>query len=121
MTRASTSTSFPSNVGVLQTDYSYQSLVSVFKENAIDAVVSTLPHHALEAQDRAIDAAVAAGVKRFIPSEFGTNTSDKRTLDIAGFLGPKAATVAKLRSLEGKGPNGEFSWTSVITGPFFDL
>ncbi|GIJ81505.1 hypothetical protein Asppvi_000004 [Aspergillus pseudoviridinutans] len=121
VTRGSASTKYPPNVKFQETDYSYQSLVSIFKENAIDAVVSTVPHYALEAQDRAIEAAVAAGVKRFVPSDFGTNTSDERTLDIATFLRPKAATVAKLSSLEGKGPNGEFSWTSVITGPFFEL
>jgi uncharacterized protein YbjT (DUF2867 family) len=40
----------------------------------IDAVVSVIGSLALASQNDYIDAAVAAGVKRFIPSEFGCDT-----------------------------------------------
>jgi hypothetical protein len=40
----------------------------------IDAVVSLVGAAALTQQKGAIDAAVEAGVKRFIPSEFGCDT-----------------------------------------------
>jgi len=46
----------------------------------IDAVISTLGKMSgLECQFRLIDAAVAAGVKRFIPSEFGADLQNPKT------------------------------------------
>lgn len=54
----------PSAVKTIKVDYSSQeSLTSAFKGQ--DAVISLLPDHG--AQDGLIDAAIAAGVKRFIP------------------------------------------------------
>ena len=54
----------PSNVKTIKVDYSSQdSLTEVFKSQ--DAVVSLLPDHGT--QNGLIDAAIAAGVKRFIP------------------------------------------------------
>ena len=65
-----------------------------------------------------IDAAVKSGVKRFIPSEFGSNIENQKTASLLSMLYvDKQATVAYLRKLENVG----LIWTSIATGPWFDL
>jgi hypothetical protein len=59
-------------------------------------------------QNKFIDSAIGAGVKRFIPSEFGTDPTDARVLAILSTLG---------NSL--KSNDNEMSWSSFIKGPFF--
>jgi hypothetical protein len=84
-----------------------------------DAVVSTLAGVAVgQPQRNAIDAALAVGVKRFIPSEFGINTRQARGTPIAQILAGKIATVDYLEELAAK--NEGFTWTGVTTGLFFD-
>ncbi|KAF4304864.1 NmrA-like protein [Botryosphaeria dothidea] len=80
-----------------------------------DAVVSLLGHHAFEAQKAVIKAAIAAGVKRFIPSEFGVDTSNPKVVSRVPFVGPKRQVVDYLRTKE-----DSISWTVLLTGIFFD-
>lgn len=82
-----------------------------------DAVVSTMNHMAEAAQTLLIDAAVAAGVKRYIPSEFGINT---RTVKgpIAVMLTGKVKIVDYL--MEKAKSNPTFSWTGMCNGLFFN-
>ncbi|KPM42740.1 hypothetical protein AK830_g3798 [Neonectria ditissima] len=70
--RAGSSSSFPEGTDVVEVDYSsLDSLKSALKGQ--DAVISTLTTLAIDSQLTFIDAAIAAGVQRFIPSEFGSN------------------------------------------------
>jgi nucleoside-diphosphate-sugar epimerase len=78
-------------------------------------VISLVAGSALGDQNKLIDAALAAGVKRFIPSEFGSNTQSPRLLELVPIFGAKKATVDYLKKTEDK-----LSWTSIITGAFFD-
>lgn len=65
-------------------DYSsHEDLVSAFKGQ--DAVVSTVGAPALGDQIKLINAAIEAGVKYFIPSEFGGNTLNEKTAKLAVF------------------------------------
>lgn len=66
-------------------------------------------------QKKIIDAAVEAGVKRFIPAEFGIDTSKEKTVEVVTFLKVKPQIVQYLKSIEDK-----ITWTGLITGPFFD-
>jgi hypothetical protein len=66
-------------------------------------------------QNRFIDAAVAAGVKRFLPSEFGPNTQDSRVVEFIPILPSKVEAVNYLRSKESK-----MEWSSLVTGLWFD-
>lgn len=66
-------------------------------------------------QKNIIDAAVEAGVKRFIPAEFGIDTSKEKAVEIMTFLRVKPQIINYLRSIEDK-----ITWTGIITGPFFD-
>ena len=99
---------------VVKADYdSPDSLKEAFKGQ--DAVISLVGGTALGDQNKLIDAAIAAGVKRFIPSEFGSNTADARTRAIVPVFEAKFSTVNYLKSKE-----KEISWTAIATGPFLD-
>ncbi|KAI0855969.1 hypothetical protein F4860DRAFT_494611 [Xylaria cubensis] len=101
-------------VEVLQSDYTYSSLVEAFKSQ--DAVVSTISTMNVQQQVRIIDAAVAANVKRFIPSDFGSDSSVEGEEHVTGFLKDKQEVVRYLRTKEADG----LSWTSLCTGPWVD-
>ncbi|UKZ83927.1 hypothetical protein TrVFT333_011742 [Trichoderma virens FT-333] len=103
----------PPGTNVFRTDYSRASLVSAFKGQ--DAVVNTITMPDFEEQKNIIDAAVDAGVKRFIPAEFGIDTSKEKTVEIMTFLRVKPQIIHYLRSIEDR-----ITWTAIITGPFFD-
>ncbi|KAJ5131094.1 uncharacterized protein N7515_007133 [Penicillium bovifimosum] len=103
----------PAGVTCHRTDYSNMSLVKAFK--AQDAVVNTITMADSSEQKNIIDAAVEAGVKRFLPAEFGIDTAIQSTVEIVPFLRVKPEIVEYLRSLE-----SSITWTSIVTGPFFD-
>ncbi|EMD69061.1 hypothetical protein GGP41_004921 [Bipolaris sorokiniana] len=114
LSRQNSNSKFPPDVKVIHADYSSQdSLKAAFQGQ--DAVVSLVGGLAVGDQHKLIDAAIAAGVKRFIPSEYGSNTPDKRARDIVPVFEAKFAVVNYLKSRE-----AEISWTSIATGPFFD-
>ncbi|KAK0665968.1 hypothetical protein QBC41DRAFT_231670 [Cercophora samala] len=117
LTRASSTNStpvYPDSVTVHKVDFaSFDSLRSAL--DGQDAVVSVVGSPGVAAQKLAVDAAVAAGVKRFIPSEFGVNTRKVRDRPIGRILREKVEVVDYLIGRE-----GEISWTGVSTGLFFD-
>ncbi|OCK82932.1 isoflavone reductase [Lepidopterella palustris CBS 459.81] len=114
LSRQESKSTFPPGVKVIKADYSSAStLTPAFKGQ--DAVISIVGGTALGDQEKFIDAAIAAGVKRFLPSEFGSNTPDDRVRSIVPVFAAKKSAVDYL-----KGKEKEISWTSLITGPFFD-
>ena len=114
LSREGSSSTFPSGVKVIRANYdSTDSLKDAFKGQ--DVVISLLASAVLGDQNKFIDAAIAAGVQRFLPSEFGSNTTDPRTRAIVPAFEAKYGTVNYLKSKE-----REISWTSLINGPFFD-
>jgi hypothetical protein len=81
-----------------------------------DVVISMVTGFAAGGQNILVDAAIAAGVKRFYPSEFGPPSRDAKFAALNhAVLPPKAATVDYLRTKE-----DQISWTSIVTGAFFD-
>jgi nucleoside-diphosphate-sugar epimerase len=111
--RSTSTATFPENVRVIHSDYSLPSLTSAFQSQ--DAVISTIATLSIPTQLAAIDAMIAAGVKRFIPSEYGVDTSGP---DILTKLPPakgKTDTIAYLRTKE-----SQISWTGMIVGAFQD-
>lgn len=117
LTRQTSSATLPTGVRHLRTDMSASSLAAAFAGQ--DAVVSTLssitPDGDLALQTSFIDAAIAAGVKLFIPSEYGVDTSDRAAPKYLPFLSDKLATLDYLRSKE-----AEISWTAIVSGSMFD-
>ncbi|KAF2499643.1 isoflavone reductase [Lophium mytilinum] len=114
LSRKESTSTFPSGVKVIKADYSdVSALVAAFKGQ--DAVVATLAAPALGDQPKFIDAAIAAGVKRFIPSEFGSDTASAALRKAVPAFEGKKAIVDYLKTKE-----KEISWSAVITGAFFD-
>ncbi|RYP11689.1 hypothetical protein DL767_011010 [Monosporascus sp. MG133] len=90
--REDSTSTFPPEVPVRKVDYgSVESLKPALEGQ--DAVVSTLATVAVGSQNPLIDAAVEAGVKRFIPSEFGINTRILEGTAIGQLLQGKIKTV----------------------------
>lgn len=116
LTRADSGASFPSPVRVHKTDYESPSALALALAGQ-DAVVSTIGSPGLAQQAGLIDAAVTAGVRRFIPSEFGVNTQKARG-GLRQILRAKLDVQAKLT--EAVEANAGFSWTGISTNPFFD-
>ena len=101
---------------VHRTDYeSSDSLSEAFKGQ--DAVVSVIASAGVREQHKVVDAALKAGVKRFIPSEYGIDT---RNLEggIGKILSGKKTTADLLTKYAAE--NAGFSWTGLSTGLFFD-
>lgn len=114
LSRASSKATFPEGVRVVKTDYSPDSLVEAFTGQ--DAVVSTIATFSTDEQFKIVDAAIKAKVRRFLPSEFGVDTSLPNVIEALPPAKPKVDTVAYLKSKESTG----LSWTAVIVGGFFD-
>lgn len=117
LTRKSSNHSFPSSVNVIPVDYdSLESLTNALKGQ--DALVSTLAGVALDKQLLMVEAASKAGVKRFIPSEFGSNTLNEKTSALP-FFKDKVAVLDALKKEAESGSSG-MSYTAICTGPFLD-
>jgi uncharacterized protein YbjT (DUF2867 family) len=117
ITRQQSTATFPARVTVKKVDTtSVDALIEVLKGQ--DAVVSTIGTAAAGTQTTIIDAAIAAHVKRFIPSEFGYNTREARGTKVGGLLKAKIETVDYLIKLSQK--HDWFTWTGLSTGTLFD-
>jgi hypothetical protein len=114
LTRTDSSATFPSSIRVIRADYtSLDSLTHAFTGQ--DVVISLIGSGVVAAQTLLIDAAIAAGVRRFIPSEFGSRTTDARARAIVPVFESKFAVIEYLRARE-----ASIEWTGIATGPFFD-
>ncbi|KAL8750977.1 MAG: hypothetical protein Q9184_006227 [Pyrenodesmia sp. 2 TL-2023] len=116
LTRKGSSSSFPPEVKVHNIDDTYPQgqLLEAFKGQ--DAVLSLLPPVDVNQLNLIADAAAQAGVKRFIPSEFGSDTAAPEVLKLIPMFNKKAAVTSYLKTKESSG----MSWTAVINGAFFD-
>ena len=115
LTRADSKSTFPPSVKVARVDYdSSESLTQALQGQ--DALVSTLASLAVSTQKKVIDAAVAAGVKRILPSEFGSNDLHSKTRGYPVYK-PKTEIQEYLVKLA---EEGKLTYTFIITGPFLD-
>ena len=118
LARHSSKASFPAHLKVhrIGDDYPEVELLEAFKEQ--DAVISTITTANAVQQKKMADAAIKAGVKRFVPSEFGIDTrNDKAMAILPQYFKGKAETVEFLKIKEKQG----LTWTAFVTGPFFEL
>jgi nucleoside-diphosphate-sugar epimerase len=114
LTRNESTSTFPEGVPVFRADCSDISQVKHAMEGQ-DMVISMVAVFATGGQQILVDAAKAAGVKRFFPSEFGPPSRDEKFADLHPALPPKVATVDYLQSKE-----SQISWSALISGAFFD-
>ncbi|MCJ1329506.1 hypothetical protein MMC10_006186 [Thelotrema lepadinum] len=120
LTRESSKSTFPSDIRVITVPDSYPEpdLVAAFKGQ--DAVVSTIGTFSSAIQTRFADAAVAAGVKRFIPAEFGSDTEAPGVAELLPSIwGVKkeALDYVKAKAAESE---GKMSWSAIGCGAYFD-
>ncbi|KAH7139908.1 isoflavone reductase [Dactylonectria estremocensis] len=113
LSREGSSASFPNGANVIRSDFSIESLTKALEGQ--DAVVSMLPILALEQQQKVAEAAIKAGVKRFIPSEYGSDSVSDDVIAAVPFFQAKKSQLDWLATKE-----DQISWTGIITGPFFD-
>lgn len=97
-------------------DFSSESLQAALKSQ--DLVISTTSGSDSELQIRIVDAAVAAGVKRFIPHEFGQDTLNKNIQARISKYGGRAEVLSHLRQIRESDPS--FEWVAVATGYTLD-
>ncbi|KAK2040868.1 NmrA-like family protein [Colletotrichum somersetense] len=117
LSRKESSATFPPEVNVKKIDLkSVDEVTEAFKGQ--DAVVSIVGTAGYGSQKTLADAAVAAKVQRFIPSEFGVNTRVVRDTKIGGILAPKIQLVDHLIEISQR--NSSFTWTGISAGPFYD-
>ena len=109
---------FKSSKGVSIVEVDYQDVIELTKAlQGIDAVVCTVGNPGLESQIPLIDAAVAAGIRRFIPSEFGSDPEQKNN-KMLPFYQRKQNILDHLKAKAAENPG--FSYTRVTTHAFFD-
>jgi hypothetical protein len=117
LTRQGNNKTFDSRAHVAEVDYeSLDSLKAALSGQ--DVVVNTLNVGGVPESThlRLIDAAVATGVKRFIPSEYGCDTTHPLIAKLPAF-GDKVSVQAYLKNVAQK---TGLSYSALMTGPFLD-
>ncbi|KAM0519026.1 hypothetical protein ACHAPE_004018 [Trichoderma viride] len=106
----------PSGVHVAEVDYSsLSSLAEAMKGK--DVVICTITSTAISEQKVIIDAAVQAGVKRFIPADFGALSTDPSAKDL-----PIHIPTTQIRQyLAEKAEDGQIEYTVFSNGLFLEL
>ncbi|KAJ5513556.1 hypothetical protein N7463_003108 [Penicillium fimorum] len=118
LTRQGNNKTFDSRAHVAEVDYeSLDSLAAALSGQ--DVVVNTLNVGAVPKSIhlRLVDAAVATGVKRFIPSEYGCDTTNPLASKSPAF-GHKVSVQEYLKNVVQK---SDLSYSLLITGPFLDM
>jgi hypothetical protein len=116
LSRPTSKSTFPSGVTKLTSDFTSESLLSSFKSQ--DVVIDLIAQASVDSRKQFVDAAVSAGVKRFIPSEFSGNMSNPTNVKIVSLFADRVAVREYLK--ENAATNPGFSYTTVSTGPFYD-
>jgi saccharopine dehydrogenase-like NADP-dependent oxidoreductase len=80
-----------------------------------DAVLSLVPSFGASNESLIVDAAAKAGVKYFVPSQFGHDTTDPKVVELLPLFIDKVRVVEKLRSHE-----STMGWAGIVTGMFLD-
>jgi len=109
LTRQGSKTTIEGDARVISVDYSNpESIKSALL--GVDVVISTISGTALDVQGKIAEAAQAAGIKLFVPSEFGGVTEG----ETVGMSGEKASIQDQLKALD-------IPWAIFYTGPFADF
>ncbi len=115
LTRGSSTHSFPPSVTAVSVDYdSLDSLTNALQGQ--EALISTLASAALATQLLLVEAAAKAHVKRFIPSEFGSDTLNEKTGNLPVFKDK----IRVQDALKKEAASGGMTYTLICSGPFLD-
>jgi nucleoside-diphosphate-sugar epimerase len=111
--RASSTSKLPSHVNIITVADTYPTseLVPAFKGQ--DAIINCMTTFSVTDQYRIIDAAIAAGVRRYSPSEYGLNNMNPTAQALSTVFSEKGEVQAYLRARAGE---GKIEWMSVSPG-----
>ncbi|KAJ5979545.1 NmrA-like family protein [Penicillium waksmanii] len=112
--RKESEATFHPSIKLIKSDLSGESLEEIFKGQ--DAVISTVGATGFAEQQKFVDAALRAGVKRFIPSELSTSSEDDAVIGLLPLFGVKKNIIDYLKSKESEG----LSWTGIATSGLLD-
>ncbi|KAH8707198.1 NmrA-like family protein [Phaeosphaeriaceae sp. PMI808] len=106
----------PSGVSVVEVNYdSLDSVTNALKGQ--DVVVNTISAGAMVDQKLIINAAIAAGIKRYVPADYGSFTTDPKAQELAVIM----PMVDIQNYLKNKAAEGKIEWTVFQTGAFLDM
>jgi hypothetical protein len=116
LSRAGSKSTYPPNAKIItiSANPTHEDYVRALRGQ--DAVVSGLGFEGKPTERALIDAAVEAGVKRFLPSEYGVDNTNPAASGLSPVFRRKADIIEYLKSKEGSG----LSWTAVPTGMWLD-
>ncbi|KAJ2997655.1 hypothetical protein NUW58_g586 [Xylaria curta] len=111
--RASSKSRLPSHLKVITIADSYpmEELTAAFKGQ--DVVVNCMTTLSVGDQFRMVDAAIAAGVQRYVPSEYGLNNMNPAAQSLNSVFEEKGKVQAYLRA---KAEQGQIEWMSITCG-----
>lgn len=116
LSRAGSSSTYAADAKVVEADFAnIESLKFAFQGQ--DAVVSTVGDAGVLGQKLMVDAAIAAGVQRFIPSDFGSDMSNPNSRKLPVF----ALKVMVEDYLIEKSKTTNLTYTFVYNGGFTDF
>lgn len=114
--RAGSSSSQAANTKIVEVDFAdIESLTAAFKDQ--DAIVSAVGDAGVLGQKLMVDAAIAAGVKQFLPSNFGSNMANVNSRKLPVF----GAKVAVEDYLVEKSKSTDLAYTFVYVGGLIDF
>ncbi|KAL4732169.1 hypothetical protein ACLX1H_001177 [Fusarium chlamydosporum] len=114
VSRKESKATYPKDVTIRTTDFSEDDLTNALTGQ--DVVISTLGVEGFDQQQKIVDAAVRARVKRFLPSEFSSSIEDPAVLELMPLFQVKKNLIEYLKSKEKDG----LTWTGLATGLLFD-
>jgi hypothetical protein len=114
LARPNSTATFPPEIKVVRAEYTVAELAKVFQGQ--DAVISAVGATGIAEQHVLVDAAIQAGVKRFLPSEWSANTLPEKVRELVPVFQPKMELLDYLKEKESTG----LSWTGLAVGPLFD-
>ncbi|KAL5333154.1 NAD(P)-binding protein [Aspergillus crustosus] len=94
--------------------YPHEDLVAAFQGQ--DAIVNAITSFSVAEQLKFIDAGIEAGVKRYIPSEYGLDNNTPAARELSPVFGDKGLVQDYLREKEAAG----LTWTAIACGMWID-
>ncbi|KAM0355175.1 hypothetical protein ACHAPU_001039 [Fusarium lateritium] len=112
ITRNESTSTFPEGIPVIRTEYTLEALTMVLSGQ--DAVICVVGPAGIKFQATMIDAAEAAGVKRFIVDDFGFGPDFRSYPEFEAVRAQR--TVGIDRAKEHANANSAFTWTGIVSG-----
>ncbi|KAI0508472.1 NmrA-like family protein [Xylaria bambusicola] len=111
--RTSSKTRLPEHLNILTIADSYpiEELTSAFEGQ--DLIINCITTLSVKDQYRMVDAAIAAGVRRYVASEYGLNNMNPKAQALNNVFADKGKVQSYLRA---KGDEGQIEWMSISCG-----